>query len=249
MVPFATGEQLDELAGCGGPALRLGPDRDGFRAHVLRVVNPDPTYVSNATYTYYYQTLAPFKPTTPLASNEMRITFMGSMIPLPVRRAQAEMSVFVEVGWVPDPTDTYYQGRALDQCIFDCGTGSTANYAAASVGFRRMDKIFLSHLHADHMNDLCQIYCFGPSGDRWSPLYVFGQGPSGVESPAGSGIYYDDGVSNFCANLRAAWRWHTESFSFQPTRYTNYVVPTRRVGGCRWPQSRLRTIRTPMPMP
>ncbi len=209
----------------------LGPTGTVSVPMFYRVVNPDPTYVSNATYTYYYQTLAPFKPTTPLASNEMRITFMGSMIPLPVRRAQAEMSVFVEVGWVPDPTDTYYQGRALDQCIFDCGTGSTANYAAASVGFRRMDKIFLSHLHADHMNDLCQIYCFGPSGDRWSPLYVFGQGPSGVESPAGSGIYYDDGVSNFCANLRAAWRWHTESFSFQPTRYTNYVVPTQESWG------------------
>src|SRR5208282_4618947 len=120
----------------------LGPTGTVSVPMFYRVVNPDPTYVSNATYTYYYQTLTPFKPTTPIASNEMRITFMGSMIPLPVRRAQEEMSVFVEVGWVPDPTDQYYQGRALDQCIFDCGTGSTANYAAASVGFRRMDKIF-----------------------------------------------------------------------------------------------------------
>jgi ribonuclease Z len=107
----------------------------------------------------------------------------------------------------------------------------SANYAAAVVGFRRMDKVFINHLHGDHMSDLTHIYCFGPSGDRKSPLYVFGQGPSGLESPAGSGIQYDDGVSNFCAMARNACRWHSESFSFQPTRYTNYVAPTKQSWG------------------
>jgi ribonuclease Z len=51
-----------------------------------------------------------------------------------------------------------------------------------------------------------------------------------VKTP-GSGIIYDDGVSNFCAAARTAWRWHSESFSFQPTRYTNYVVPTKEGWG------------------
>lgn len=203
----------------------LGPTGTVSVPMFYRMVNPDPSYKPNATYTYYYQTLKPFVPTTPLASNEMRVTFMGSMIPLPVRKAQAEMSVFVEVGWVPDANDSFYHGRALDQFLFDCGTGSSANYAAASVGFRRLDKVFISHLHGDHMNDLTHIYCFGPSGDRWSPLYVFGQSPSGVLDPL-TGDTYDDGVSNFCANVRAACRWHSESFSFQPTRYTNYAIPT-----------------------
>ena len=209
----------------------LGPTGAVTVPMFYRMVVPDPTYQTNATYSYYYQQLPLFKPTTPLATNEMRITFMGSMIPLPVRRAQMEESVFVEMGWKADTNDLYYQGRAEDQCLFDCGTGSSANYAAASVGFRRMDKVFLSHLHADHMNDLCHIYCFGPSGDRSSPLYVFGPSPSGVESPAGSGIYYDDGVSNFCAMARSAWRWHSESFSFQPTRYTNCPAPDKNSWG------------------
>ena len=208
----------------------LGPTGTASVPMFYRVVTPDPTYHSNAFYTYY-QRLEGFDPTTPLATNEMRITFMGSMIPLPVRRAQAEMSIFVEVGWTNDPSDSFYHGRAVDQFMFDCGAGVSANYAAAVVGFRRMDKVFLSHLHGDHMNDLTVIYCFGPSGDRKSPLYVFGQGPSGVESPAGSGIYYDDGVTNFCAHLREACRWHSESFSFQTTRYTNYVAPTKESWG------------------
>jgi TPR repeat protein len=167
-----------------------------------RMVTPDPTYNQTASYSYV-QTLEGFNPLTPLETNEMRITFMGSMIPLPVRRAQAEMSIFVEVGWKANTNDTVYKGRALDQFIFDCGAGVSANYAAAMVGFRRMNKVFINHLHGDHMSDLAHIYCFGPAGDRKSPLYVFGQSKSDVTTP-GSGVKYDDGVSNFCAAARAA---------------------------------------------
>lgn len=208
----------------------LGPNGTSSVPVFYRVVDPDPTYQTNAYYTYY-ENLPGFNPATPLDPNEMRITFMGTMIPLPVRKAQAEMSVFVEVGWNPDPNDSYYHGRAVDQAVFDCGAGVSANYAAASVGFRRMDKVFVNHLHGDHMNDLTHIYTFGPSGDRKSPLYVFGSSPSGVESPAGSGKIYNDGTSNFCAQAREVWRWHSESFSFQPTRYVGYKLPTKASWG------------------
>ena len=198
-----------------------------------RVVSKDPTYKATESYTYYDK-LPPFDPLTPLETNEMRVTFMGSMIPLPVRLAQAEMSIFVEVGWSNDPSDEVYGGRAVDQFIFDCGAGVSANYAAAKVGFRRMDKVFINHLHGDHMNDLTHIYCFGPAGDRKSPLYVWGSKPSGVVTPShdwdiyvDDGVVYDDGTSNFCASLRNAWRWHSESFSFQGTCYSNFVPPTK----------------------
>ncbi len=195
----------------------------------------------------YFENLPLFDPLTPLESNEMRITFMGSMIPLPVRLAQAEMSVFVEVGWVDDPSDPYYRGRPVDQFVFDMGAGVSANYAAAKVGYRRMDKVFINHLHADHMNDLVHTYCFGPSSDRKSPLYVWGSKPSGVKNPsyfnasaggcdvagstASGGAYYDDGVKAFCMHLREALRWHTESFSFQTTAYSGYVRPTKESWG------------------
>lgn len=195
-----------------------------------RVVSRDPTYAPTESYSYY-KTLPALDPLTPLSSNEMRITFMGSMIPLPVRRAQAEMSVFVEVGWSNDPADTVYGGRAVDQFVFDMGAGVSANFAAAKVGYRRMDKVFINHLHGDHMSDLVHTYCFGPSADRKSPLYVWGSGPTGLESPADSGIIYDDGTSNFCAHLREALRWHSESFSFQGTAYSNYVPPTMESWG------------------
>lgn len=159
----------------------------------------------------------------PLGKNEMRITFMGSCIP-PVRRAQQMMSVFVEVGW------NAKKGMPLDQFVFDCGSGVCANYGAMNVGFGRMNKIFLAHLHGDHMSDLTHIYCFGPSADRKSPLYVWGPGRSGftyTDPDKKSSGPYDDGTADFCDALRKACRWHTESFSFQTTSYPNYQVPTQ----------------------
>ena len=92
---------------------------------------------------------------------------MGSGFP-PPRRAQQMMSVFVEVGW-NDKTQ-----MPLDQFVFDCGAGVVSNYGAMNVGYGRMDKVFIAHLHGDHMSDLTHIYCFGPSADRKSPLYVWG---------------------------------------------------------------------------
>lgn len=160
----------------------------------------------------------------PLEPNEMRITFLGSAIPMP-RRAQQEMSVFVEVGW--DEATSL----PLDQFVFDCGAGVSSNYCAAKTNFWRMDKVFLAHLHGDHMSDLTHIYCFGPSADRKSPLYVFGPGPSGVKSPRPPRRLYDDGTKAYCKNLREAMRWHSESFSFQGTAYEDYPRPTQESWG------------------
>jgi len=172
----------------------------------------------------YFESLPKFHPfdfsnsTTiaPLSTDEMRITFMGSCFP-PPRRAQQMMSVFVEVGW--DGT------KPLDQFVFDCGAGVCANYGAMNVGLGRMDKVFINHLHGDHMSDLTHIYCFGPSGDRKSPLYVWGPKRSDFawKDPNGNtGPKYKDGTADYCLAVRQACRWHTESFSFQTTSYPTY---------------------------
>ena len=197
-----------------------------------------PCYPTNTpTQQYsYFSSLPQYFPNDPndqnvlLQDDEMRITFLGSMVP-PVRRAQQEMSIFVEVGpWIYDPNhpgDPTY-GHATDGFVFDCGSGVCANYGAMNIGYGRMDKIFLTHLHADHMSDLSHIYCFGPGGGRFSPLYVWGPGPSGVKSPRPPRRLYDDGTNAFCKNLREAMRWCTESFSFQASSYESYPIPTRQ---------------------
>jgi ribonuclease Z len=70
-----------------------------------------------------------------------------------------------------------------------------------------MDKVFLTHLHGDHLSDLVTLYCFGPSLDRKTPLRLFG--PSG-DTP-------DDGVAAFAEALKQLTKWHVESFCFTST--------------------------------
>ncbi len=159
-----------------------------------------------------------------LAADEMRITFLGtSCIP---RLSQECNSIYVEVGGV-------------DQFVFDCGTGVIAKYNALGVPMSKMDKIFLTHIHADHTSDLTHIYCFGPAEDRKSPLYIWGPGDSGFTYTSPEGQIrgpYRDGLRAFCEHFREVMRWHTESFSFGATQWTvnpapNFGIPIpNRIG-------------------
>ena len=214
----------------GGATAKYG---GGSPKTALALTNFYPTHFDTQRYTYFEQ-LPTLDPTTPLEANEMRIIFMGSGFPM-VRRAQAEMSLFVEVGW--DATN----GVPLDQFIFDIGCGASANYQSVGIDYARMNKIFINHLHPDHLSDLIHVYCFGDGGDRKTPLYIWGNGNSGVTNPgnypvitdpsvpvqnySSSPKYYNDGVSNCCFHLREAARWATESFAFQTSADPTYPTP------------------------
>lgn len=156
--------------------------------------------------------LPPYYPgTETLGANEMRISFLGtSVIP---RLAQDCNSIFVETG-------------SGDQFVFDCGAGVVIKYNTLGIQNARMNKVFLTHIHGDHMSDLTYIYCFGPATDRKSPLYVWGPTKSGVPDPV-TGQIYDDGLHAYCESLREMCRWHTESFSFGATSYASYIPPTQ----------------------
>lgn len=218
--------KLSALA-LGGLAVSGSPVRAGSAPEATSCTDPGPWYpdtVDNTqTYSYFFgstmPTFNPIDPTThtyiPVEPNEMRITFMGSCIP-PVRRSQCMMSVFVEVGNAKGEADSF---------VFDCGSGVCANYGAMGIGFSRMNKVFLTHLHGDHMSDLTHIYCFGPSADRKTPLYVWGPSRSGIKNPTPPPLYYDDGLTDMLKAFRKAWRWHSESFSFLKTTDGNYTPP------------------------
>ena len=170
----------------------------------------------------YFQKLKPLVPgKKPLGVDEMRITFLGSWFS--PRIAQSCNSVFVEVGWDSN------KNLPRDQFIFDCGTGVVSKYFAMGIPLSRMNKIFFTHIHGDHMSDLTYIYCFGPAYDRKAPLYVWGPRRSGLvyRDPNGSvSGPYNDGTADFCNLLREAARWHTESFSFETTARTDYNLPS-----------------------
>ncbi len=239
-----SGLALAGLAGLAGLAKRGHTNVCGLSSSQQEVGNCYPVPTSKTQRYSYFNSLKKITPWgkdyngnltgTKLEANEMRITFLGSVVPMP-RRAQAEMSIFVEVGWDDD------KQQPLDQFIFDFGCGVSANYQACGIGFGRMNKIFINHLHGDHISDLIHVYCFGDAGDRKSPLYIFGQSKSNVPNPGNDpaldptkyrqNVYattppvYDDSVTAFCKNLREALRWHTESFAFQTSGYTSYPDP------------------------
>ena len=170
----------------------------------------------------YYKAVRSFcAGSEPLASDEMRITFLGSWFA--PRPSQACNSVFVEVGNA--------LGKS-DQFVFDCGSGVMAKYNAMGIPASKMTKIFITHLHGDHMSDLMHIYCFGPSADRKLPLYVWGPKSSELRytDPAGNVAGpYADGTAAYCDLLRQAARWHTESFSFQSTAFTDSYIDTNQL--------------------
>lgn len=215
-----------------------------------------PTHFPTERYTYFEQ-LRSFDPRTPLEPDEMRISFMGSVVP-PFGRAQRMMSVFVEVGWVKDEyrnNQPNYAGptayKAQDQVIFDCGPGVLGNYISMNVYFHRMNKIFINHLHGDHIGELPGIYGLG-GGGRMGPLIIWGNGPTGTNTSDPYAIknpgsqpdrvslpaeyqysddppYYVDGMKAFCDYFREANRWQSEAFSFQATAYKSYT--NRERGG------------------
>jgi ribonuclease Z len=143
-----------------------------------------------------------YLPVEELARDEMRISFLGSSFT--PRVSQAMNSVFIEVG----------TGQSF---VFDLGSGTITQYTKMGIPSSRMTRVFITHLHADHMSDLVALYCFGPSHDRKTPLHIYGpSGPvlDGVEHP-------DEGAEAFCKNLMALCKWHTEAFSFLSTGLKN----------------------------
>jgi ribonuclease Z len=131
-----------------------------------------------------------FYPGERVAPDEMRVTLMGTGWGSVIRPAQHGASLFVELG----------NGDAF---LFDAGPGCIINYNALQVPMSRMNKIFLTHLHCDHTNDLPFIYAFGPAVDRFGPLEI--HGPTGKSPELGT-------KANIGA-LSQYTKWHRESFA------------------------------------
>ena len=126
----------------------------------------------------------------PLEDGELRVTVLGSGNPWPTR-AQASASVLVEVG-----------NPERDIFVFDLGTGSIANYASLKLPVNALNKVFITHLHADHMGDILTLGgSLAKVGRADGPVYVWG--PSGTEPRLGT--------KHFCEAIREALAWDEEA--------------------------------------
>ena len=107
-----------------------------------------------------------FPGTEEIAPDEMRVIACGSGMPMP-RLKQAAACMLIELG----------NG---DKFIFDMGTGSMERLYALGIPLDYINKVFLTHLHADHMGDLPAFYIYGPQNNRSVPLRVWGPGGGGT---------------------------------------------------------------------
>jgi ribonuclease Z len=101
--------------------------------------------------------------TEDLKPDEMRVVALGTGMPS-ARPKQASACWLVELG----------NG---DKFLFDLGSGCHERIAAQKIPYDYLDKVFIGHLHVDHMGDLPTFWLGGTVMNRLTPLRIWG--PSG----------------------------------------------------------------------
>jgi ribonuclease Z len=129
-----------------------------------------------------------------VADGEIRVTILGSGDPF-VNRAQASASVLIEVG--NDERDFFF---------FDLGSGALANFNGLHLPVTATTKVFLTHLHADHVGDMPTLVWSLAKAGRRDPVEVWG--PAGDRRELGTAAY--------AHHLEAAHAWDMESLNGHP---------------------------------
>ncbi len=146
-----------------------------------------PTGIAPDRYVYYPGTEA-------LQKDEIRVIACGTGMPA-ARRGQAATCFLVETG----------NG---DKFIFDIGSGSMANLAALMIPYDMLDKVFLTHLHTDHMGDIDSLWAGGWTAGRTKALQVWG--PSGSRPDMGTKHSMDAFLQH------ANWDYMTRAVAISP---------------------------------
>ncbi len=81
----------------------------------------------------------------------------GGMMPLPYRHLT---SVLLR--------------RKGDLFLFDCGEGTQVSLKRLNLKWKKIDAIFISHTHADHVTGLPGILMLNSQVERKEPLYIYG---------------------------------------------------------------------------
>jgi ribonuclease Z len=105
-----------------------------------------------------------------LAPDEMRVVACGTGMPN-ARPRQAAACFLLELG----------NG---DKFIFDIGLGSAERISAMNIPYDYLDKLFIGHLHADHIGDLDALWIGGVISNRQVPLRIWG--PTGDKKELGT---------------------------------------------------------------
>ena len=137
-----------------------------------------PAKIVNGEYPASY-----FPNTELLNADEMRITALGTGMPNQTKKA-VSISYLVELG----------NG---DKFLFDIGSGAMNNLFSLRPDFSKLDKLFASHLHVDHVGDFMGLHVGSWLSGRYTPLHIYG--PSGATPELGT--------ATFVKGMEMAYAW------------------------------------------
>jgi ribonuclease Z len=138
-----------------------------------------------------------------LAPGEIRVTVLGSGDPW-IRRSQASGSLLIEVG-----------NAEKDFFFFDLGSGALANFTSLMLPVESTTKVFLSHLHADHVGDIPGLVGSLSKSGRIDPVEIWG---GASEDPS-------LGLAAFVDHMGKAMAWDTASVrGVRPTSGSKMVA-------------------------
>jgi ribonuclease Z len=126
-----------------------------------------------------------FPNTEMLGTDEMRITALGTGMPNQTRAA-VSISYLVELG----------NG---DKFLFDIGSGSVANLFSLRPDFSKLDKVFASHLHVDHVGDFMALHIGSWLSGRYTPIHVYG--PTGSSPELGTRAFVESMQTGYAWDL------------------------------------------------
>jgi ribonuclease Z len=124
-----------------------------------------------------------FPNTELLGADEMRITALGTGMPNQTKAA-VSISYLVELG----------NG---DKFLFDVGAGSLGNLFSLRPDFSKLDKVFASHLHVDHVGDFMPMHIGSWLSGRFTPIHIYG--PSGSTPELG--------IKAFVEGMQKGYAW------------------------------------------
>ena len=116
-----------------------------------------------------------FPNTELLGADEMRITALGTGMPNQTKKA-VSISYFVELG----------NG---DKFVFDIGMGAMGNLFSLRPDFSKIDKVFVSHLHVDHVGDFMGLHIGSWLSGRYTPIHIYG--PTGSTPELGTKTFVE----------------------------------------------------------
>ncbi len=116
-----------------------------------------------------------FPNTELLGADEMRITALGTGMPNQTKAA-VSIAYLLELG----------NG---DKFLFDMGMGSMGNLFSLRPDFSKLDKVFASHLHIDHVGDFMGLHIGGWLSGRYTPIHIYG--PTGSKPELGTKAFVE----------------------------------------------------------